>query len=330
MKGYPMARCGILVRRRLLAIAALAVFGINNSFALDYPTRPVHWIVGFSAGGPNDTVARIIGHYLSDRLGQQFIIENKTGAGGSIAMQSVLSSEPDGYTIGFVAPNNAINASLYKKLPFDFLRDSAPVAGTMFLTNVMVVNPSVPANNVKEFIAYAKANPGKINMASSGLGTSVHMSGELFMAMAGVKLTHVRGSAPALSDLLANNVQVIFDNLPGAIGYIKSGKLRALGITAAKRSDALPDVPTISETVRGYEASVWYGIVAPKGTPAEIIDKLNQAVNAVLENPELKARLVDLGGVPMPMTPAEFGKLVADETAKWSKVIYDAKIEKIE
>ena len=332
MKRYPMARCGILFWRRLLVIAALAVFGINSSFAFDYPTRPVHWIVGFSAGGPNDTVARIIGHYLSDRLGQQFIIENKTGAGGSIAMQSVLSSEPDGYTIGFVAPNNAINASLYKKLPFDFLRDSAPVAGTMFLTNVMVVNPSVPANNVKEFIAYAKANPGKINMASSGIGTSVHMSGELFMVMTGVKLTHVpyRGSAPALTDLLANNVQVIFDNLPGAIGYIRSGKLRALGMTAAKRSDALPDVPTIGETVPGYEASVWYGIVAPKGTPAEIIDKLNQAVNAVLANPELKARLTDLGGVPMPMTPTEFGKLVADETAKWSKVIRDAKIEKIE
>jgi tripartite-type tricarboxylate transporter receptor subunit TctC len=323
MKGHHMARRVALVLQCLLGFATLSLLGIGNAFALDYPTRPVHWIVGFSAGGPNDTVARLIGQYLSDRLGQQFIIEDKAGAGGNIAMQAVLSSEPDGYTIGFVAPNNAINTSLYKNLPFNFLRDGAPVGGTMFLTNVMVVHPSVPANNVSEFIAYAKANPGKINMASSGIGTSVHMSGELFMAMTGVKLTHVpyRGSAPALTDLLAGHVQVIFDNLPGSIGHIRSGRLRALGVTAAKRSEAIPDVPTIGETVPGYEASVWYGIVAPKGTPAEIIDKLNQAVNAVLANPELKARLADLGGAPMPMTPAEFGKLVADETAKWAKVV---------
>jgi tripartite-type tricarboxylate transporter receptor subunit TctC len=225
--------------------------------------------------------------------------------------------------IGFAAPNNAINASLYEKLPFDFIRDSVPVAGTMLLTNVMVVHPDVPAKTVAEFIAYAKANPGKINMASSGSGTSVHMSGELFKAMTGIEMQHVpyRGSAPAMQDLLTNRVQVIFDNLPGSIAHIKAGTLRALGVTAGKRSDALPDVPTIGETVPGYEAVVWYGIVAPKGTPPEIVATLNSAVNAVLADPKLKARLAELGGEAMPMTPAQFGKLVADETEKWAKVV---------
>jgi tripartite-type tricarboxylate transporter receptor subunit TctC len=238
-------------------------------------------------------------------------------------MAAVLSSPPDGYTIGFVAPNNAINTSLYEKLPFDFIRDSVPVAGTMLLTNVMVVNPDVPAKTVAEFIAYAKINPGKINMASSGSGTSVHMSGELFKAMTGINMQHVpyRGSAPAMQDLLTNRVQVMFDNLPGSMAHIKAGTLRALGVTAGKRAQALPDVPTIGETVTGYEAVVWYGIVAPKGTPPEVVDTLNTAVNAVLADPTLKARLAELGGEPMPMTPAEFGKLLADETEKWAKVV---------
>jgi tripartite-type tricarboxylate transporter receptor subunit TctC len=315
-----------LDRRHFLHLAAgaaaLPAFS-RIAAAQGYPARPVHWIVSFTAGGPNDTVARVIGQYLSERLGQQFVIENKVGAGGNIGMAAVLSSAPDGYTIAFAAPNNAINASLYEKLPFDFIRDSVPVAGTMLLTNVMVVHPDVPAKTVAEFIAYAKANPGKINMASSGSGTSVHMSGELFKAMTGVNMQHVpyRGSAPALQDLLTNRVQVIFDNLPGSISHIKAGTLRALGVTAGKRSQALPDVPTIGDTVPGYEAVVWYGIVAPKGTPPEIVDTLNKAVNDVLADPKLKARLAELGGEPMPMTPAQFGKLIADETEKWAKVV---------
>jgi tripartite-type tricarboxylate transporter receptor subunit TctC len=272
-------------RRRFLSLAAgAAALPATARLAKSeaYPTRPVHWIVSFTAGGPNDPVARLIGQYLSERLGQQFVIENRVGAGGNIGMAAVLSSAPDGYTIGFAAPNNAINTSLYEKLPFDFIHDSVPVAGTMLLTNVMVVHPDVPAKTVAEFIAYAKANPGKINMASSGSGTSVHMSGELFKAMTGIEMQHVpyRGSAPAMQDLLTNRVQVLFDNLPGSIAHIKAGALRALGVTAPKRSNALPDVPTIGETVPGYEAIVWYGIVVPKGTPPEIVDTLNSAVNA--------------------------------------------------
>jgi len=270
-------------RRRFLHLGAAAgAFAAVSRIALaqSYPSRPIHWIVSFTAGGPNDTEARIIGQYLSERLSQQVLIENKVGAGGNIGMAAVLSSPPDGYTIGFAAPNNAINAtSLYEKLPFDFIRDSAPVAGTMLLTNVMVVHPDVPAKTVAEFIAYAKANPGKINMASSGSGTSVHMSGELFKVMTGIHMQHVpyRGSAPALQDLLTNRVQVMFDNLPGSVEHIKAGTLRALGVTAGKRAAAIPDVPTIGETVPGYEAVVWYGIVAPKGTPPEAVNVLNAA-----------------------------------------------------
>jgi tripartite-type tricarboxylate transporter receptor subunit TctC len=319
-------------RRRFLHLAAgaAALPAVSRlARAQSYPSRPVHWIVSFSAGGANDTVARIIGQYLSDHLGQQFIIENRVGAGGNVGMESALSSAPDGYTIAFVGPNNAISATLYEKLPFDFIRDSVPVAGTMRLTNVMVVNPAVPANNVAEFIAYAKANPGKINFASGGVGTSPHLSGELFKAMTGVNLVHVpyRGGAPALTDLLAGQVQVLFDNLPGPIGHIKTGRVRALGVTASKRVDSIPDVPTIGETVPGYEATVWYGIAAPKGTPPEIVEKLNQAVNVVLANPKLQIRLAELGGEAMPMTPAEFGKLVADETEKWAKVVKFAGIK---
>jgi tripartite-type tricarboxylate transporter receptor subunit TctC len=327
MRAMSSAFSAVTLRRRdfLQLAAGAAALGTASTVASAqaYPTRPVHWIVSFTAGGPNDTVARIIGQYLSDRLGQQFVIENKVGAGGNIGMAAVLSSPPDGYTIGFVAPNNAINTTLYEKLPFDFVRDSVPVAGTMLLTNVMVVHPDVPAKTVAEFIAYAKANPGKINMASSGSGTSVHMSGELFKVMTGINMQHVpyRGSAPAMQDLLTNRVQVIFDNLPGSMAHIKAGTLRALGVTAGKRAAALPDVPTIGETVPGCEAVIWYGIVAPKGTPPEVVDTLNTAVNAVLADPQLKARLAALGGEPMPMTPAQFGKLIADETEKWAKVV---------
>jgi tripartite-type tricarboxylate transporter receptor subunit TctC len=293
------------------------------AWAETYPSRPVRWIVSFAAGGANDIVARLLGQFLSDKLGQQFIVEDRGGAGGNIGMAAVLSSPPDGYTIGFVAPNNAINATLYDNLPFDFIRDSAPVAGTMLLTNVLVVHPSVPARTVAEFIAYAKANPGKVSFASSGTGASPHMSGELFKAMTGIDMVHVpyRGAGPAMTDLIPGRVQLMFDNLPSSIEHIRAGRLRALGVTASTRSPALPDVPTIGETVPGYEVSVWNGISVPKGTPPEIIDTLNRAVNAVLANPQLKARFADLGGAPMPMTPAEFGNLVVAETAKWAKVV---------
>lgn len=321
-----------LPRRRVLhlALGAAALPALSRvASAQTYPSRPVHWIVSFAAGGPNDIVARIVGQYLSDHLGQQFVIENRAGAGGNVGMQSALSSAPDGYTIAFVGPNYAINPALYEKLPYDFLRDSVPVAGIMRLANVMEVNPAFPANNVAEFIAYAKANPGKINFASGGVGTSPHLSGELLKTMAGINLVHVpyRGTAPALADLIAGQVQVVFDNIPGSIGHIKSGKLRALGVTAPKRVAALPDVPTIGETVPGYEVSIWYGIAAPRGTPPKIVEKLNQAVNAVLANPKLQARLAELAGEPMPMTPAQFGTLVAEETERWGKLIRAANIK---
>jgi tripartite-type tricarboxylate transporter receptor subunit TctC len=308
---------------RLLAVFVLALVSIAPANALDYPTRPVRFIVSFAAGGPNDTIARLLGQYLSEQLGQQFVIENHTGAGGNIGMADVLASTPDGYTIGFVAPNNAINATLYRHIPFDFVRDSTPIAGTMSLANVMEENLTFPPKTLAEFIALAKSEPGKINFGSGGVGTSPHMSGELLEAMTGIKLTHVayRGSAPATVDLLGGQIPVMFDNLPGAIQNIKAGKVRALGVTTAKRVSQLPDVPTIAETVPGYEVSVWYGISGPKGIPTEIVTKLNTAVNAVLANPKLQARFHELGGEVMPMSPAEFGKLVADETAKWAKVV---------
>jgi tripartite-type tricarboxylate transporter receptor subunit TctC len=315
-----------LRRRQFLhqATAAAALPLLSRAgWAQAYPERPVRWIVCFAAGGPNDIVARVIGQYLSDYFGQQFIIENRVGAGGNVGMQAALTSPPDGYTIVFVGPNNAINATLYGKLPFDFIHDSDPIAGTMRLTNVMEVNLSVPVSNVAELIAYAKANPGKINFASGGVGTSPHLSGELFKAMTGVNIVHVpyRGTAPALTDLIAGQVQLLLDNLPGSIGHIRTGKVRALGVTAAKRVPALPDVPAIAETLPGYEASVWYGMAAPKGTPPEIIATLNHAVNAVLRDPKLQARLAELGGEPMPMTPDEFGKMVVAETERWGKVV---------
>jgi len=311
--------------RPLALLLPLLAWG-SPADALNYPTRPVRFIVSFAAGGPNDTIARILGQYLSEQLGQQFIIEDHVGAGGNIGMQDVLASAPDGYTIGFVAPNNAINQTLYANIPFDFVRDSTPIAGTMKLANVMDVNLDFPAKTLAEFIAMAKAQPGKINFASGGVGTSPHMSGELLAIMTGIKLTHVsyRGTGPAMTDLLGGQIPVLFDNLPGSMPQIKAGRIRALGVTTKERVASIPDVPTIGETVPGYEVSVWFGISGPKGMPGEIVGKLNAAVNAALANPKLKERFHDLGGEVMPMSSAEFGKLIADETAKWAKVVKSA------
>jgi len=311
---------------RLLALLLPLLVAGSPSYALDYPTRPVRFVVSFAAGGPNDTIARILGQYLSEQLGQQFIVEDHVGAGGNIGMQDVLASAPDGYTIGFVAPNNAINATLYQHIPFDFVHDSTPIAGTMKLANVMEVNLDFPAKTLAEFIALAKTEPGKINFASGGVGTSPHMSGELLAMMTGIKLTHVpyRGTGPAMTDLLGGQIPVLFDNLPGSIQQIKAGRIRALGVTTKERVASLPDVPTIGETVPGYEVSVWFGISGPKGIPPDIVAKLNAAINAVLANPKIKERFHDLGGEVMPMSPAEFGHLVADETVKWAKVVKSA------
>jgi tripartite-type tricarboxylate transporter receptor subunit TctC len=293
-----------------------------------YPSRPVRLIAPFPAGGAVDITARVIADWLSNDLGQQVFVENRGGSGGNIGTQAAVTSPPDGYTLVFDAPNQAISASLYKKLPYDFIRDSAPVAGIMRLTNIMVIPPAMPWKTVADFIAYGKANPGKLSFASSGNGTSVHMSGELFKAMTGIDMIHVpyRGAAGAYPDLMTAKVHVLFDNLPGSIEFVRSGQLRALAVTVARRWPALPDLPTIAETVPGYEASVWYGISAPRGTPPEIVDLLNKSVTAGISDPKTKAKLQELGGIPMPMRPAEFGKLVADETEKWAKVVKFANI----
>src|SRR5262245_6124353 len=306
-------------------LAVLTWGGMGTASALDYPTRPVRWIVPYTSGGGTDITARIIAQWLSERLGQQFVIENKPGAGNNIGTETVVNSPPDGYTLLLVNPANAINTTLYPKLSFNFLRDIAPVGGVMRVPNVMEVNPAVPAKTVAEFIAYAKANPGKINWATSGNGTSVHLSGELFKLMTGVEMANIpyKGSAPALTDLIAGTVQVIFDNMPPSLPHIRSGTLRALAVTTATRSEALPDVPTVAETVPGYEASAFYGMGVAKGTPPEIIEKLNKEINAALADPNIKARLADLGGMLIPGSPADFGKLVAAETEKWAKVIKD-------
>lgn len=291
--------------------------------AADYPTRPVHWLIGFAPGGPVDIVARIMSQWLSDHLGQQFIVENRTGSGGNIAAAAAINAPADGYTLLFVAPNNAISTSLYKKLPFDFLRDTVPVASIMQLTNMLVVSNAVPAKTVQELIDYCKANPGKISFASSGNGTSVHMSAELFKAMTKCDIQHVpyRGSALAFPDIISNKVQLIFDNLPSALEQSKGGNVRALGVTSPQRWPSVPDVPAIAETVPGFESVGFYGISAPKGTPPEVVEILNKAVGEALKDPKLVARLAETGGIPKPMTPAEFGKLVADETEKWRKVV---------
>jgi tripartite-type tricarboxylate transporter receptor subunit TctC len=276
-----------------------------------------------AAGGTQDTVSRLIGQWLSERLGQPFVIENRPGAAGNVGTEAVVRAAPDGYTLLIVASPNAINATLYEKLSFDFIRDIAPVASIIRVPNVLEVNPSVPVKSVPEFIAYAKANPGKVSMASSGTGSSVHLSGELFKIMAGVNMIHVpyRGSAPALTDLIAGQVQVMFDNLPASIEFIRAGKLRPLAVTTATRSEALPEIPTVADFVPGFEVSAWFGIGAPKNTPTDIVDRLNELINVALADPKLRARSANLGATVFGSSPAEFGKFIADETEKWAKVI---------
>ena len=312
-----------LVRRRFLTLAGAAMAVPAVAFAQSYPTRPVHMVVGFAAGGGADIMARLIGQALSERLGQQIVVDNRPGAGTNIATEVVAKAAPDGYTLLLANSPNAINATLYDNLSFDFVRDIVPVASIGRVPLVMVVNPDLPAKTIPEFIAYAKANPGKVNMGSGGNGAPDHMSGELFKAMAGVGILHVpyRGVAPAIADLLGGEVQVIFGTMPAVIALVKSGKLRALGVTTATRSDELPDVPSIGEFVPGYEASQWYGIGAPKGTPTEVIERLNRETNAVLADPKMQARLAELGAAVLSGSPADFGKLIVDETAKWAKVV---------
>jgi tripartite-type tricarboxylate transporter receptor subunit TctC len=313
----------------MIAIGLSVLASMGGAVALDYPTRPVRFVVGYPAGGATDILARLVGQRLSERLGQQFVIENKPGAGNNIGTEAVVNAEPDGYTVLLINPANFINASLYVNLRFNFVRDIAPVAAFLRVPNVMTVAPDVPAKTVAEFIAYVKANPGKVNMASSGNGTSVHLSGELFMAMSGAKMLHVpyRGAAPAITDMLGNRVQVIFDNMPSIIQHISSGKLRALAVTTATRSPELPDVPTVAETVAGYEASALFGMGAPKKTPKEIVEKLNREINAVLAEPELKKRLIELGGEPLIASPDAFGAMIAAETEKWEKVVKSADLK---
>jgi tripartite-type tricarboxylate transporter receptor subunit TctC len=312
-------------RRLFLQIAAAATaLPASHAYAQAYPQRPVRLIVPFASGGASEILARLIGQWLNERLGQPFVIEMRPGAGGNVGTEAVVTSAPDGYTLLMVnAAPSAINTTLYDKLSFNFLRDMVPVGGVQRTPLVLVVNPSFPAKTVPELIAFAKANPGKINMASAGNGSPPHVAGELFKIMAGVDIVHVpyRGGGPALVDLLGGQVQMFFGVLTSSIEYIKAGKLRALAVTTATRIEALPDLPTVGDFLPGYEASDWYGICAPKGTPTGIIDRLNTEINAGLADPKLKARFAELGGTPLAGTPAEFGKLIADETEKWGKVV---------
>jgi tripartite-type tricarboxylate transporter receptor subunit TctC len=320
----------MISRRTALGLigSGVSTFAIGRASAAgaDYPARPVRWIVGYPPGGATDILARLIGQRLSEKIGQQFVIENKPGAGNNIGTEAAINAEPDGYTVLLVNPANYINATLYANLKFNFVRDIAPIASFQRVPNVMTVNKDVPAKNVAEFIEYVKANPGKVNMASSGNGTSVHLSGEMFMAMSGAKMQHVpyRGAAPAITDLLAGQVHVIFDNMPSIIQHIRSGSLRALGVTTAERSPQLPDVQAVGETVKGYEASALFGMGAPKNTPKEIITKLNSEINAVMAEPAMKTRLVELGGEPRIQTPEAFGAEIVAETEKWKKVVEGA------
>jgi tripartite-type tricarboxylate transporter receptor subunit TctC len=321
-----------LPRRRFLHLAAgAAALPATSRFAWAqaYPTRPVRVVVGFAAGGAPDILARLFGRWLSGRLGQPFVIENRTGAGGNIATEAVVQAPADGYTLLLTSVGNAVNATLFEKLNYSFLRDIAPVAGISREPLGMEVHPSFPAKTVSEFITYAKANPGKINYGSAGVGSSLHMAGELFKLMAGVELLHVpyRGSPPALTDLLAGQLQLMFSPLPPSVEYVRSGRLRALAVTTAMRSQALPDIPVVADFVPGYEASAWYGIGAPKSTPSSIIDRLNAEINAGLADPELKTRLTELGSVPFAGSPSDFGKHLAAETEKWGKVIQTANIK---
>ena len=315
------------IRRRqflTLAGAAVAMPAVaRRARAQAYPARPVRIVIGYPPGGSADITARLMAQWLTERLGQSFIVESRAGGGTNIATEAVINAPPDGYTLLLVAPANAINATLYEKLNHNFLRDVMPIAGLIRFPNVVVVNPSVPVKTIPELIAYAKANPRKLNMASSGNGSTIHMSGELFKMMTGVDMIHVpyRGGALALTDMVGGQVQVMFDNIPTAMEFVRGGQLRGLAVTGAGRSETLPDLPTVADFVPGYEATSWYGVGAPKGTPAEIIEKLNREVNAILAEPKVKARFLELGASLLPGSPAEFGKLVADETEKWGKVV---------
>ena len=321
-----------LPRRRFLHLAAgaAALPAVSRiAMAQAYPTRPVRIVVGFTAGGSTDIGARLIGQWLQERLGQSFVIENRPGAGTNIATESVVRASPDGYTLLMIGPSSAVNATLYDKLNFVFLRDIAPIASMIRQPQVMLANPSLAAKTVPELIAYAKANPGKITMASAGIGSTGHLVGEFFMISTGVDFVHVpyRGAGPALTDLVGGQVLISFAGIAGSIEHVRSGKLRALAVTTAARSEALPDVPTVSEFLPGFEAGDWLGVGAPRNTPAEIIDRLNREIRAGVADPKIKARFADLGGTPLALTPAEFGKLLADETAKWAKVIRAANIK---
>jgi tripartite-type tricarboxylate transporter receptor subunit TctC len=311
-----LARVGVLTLASTLALGGAAV-------AADYPVKPVKWIVPYPPAGTTDVLARIVAQWLTEKMGQPFVVENKPGAGNNIGTEMVVTAPPDGYTMLLVNPANGINATLYKAMNYNFIRDIAPVAGLVRTPNVMEVTPSLPVKSVKEFIDYCKANPGKLNMASSGSGTSVHLSGELFKSMTGCDMTHVpyRGAGPALIDLIGGQVHVLFDNLPSSIGHIKSGKLRALAVTSDGREPSLPQLPTVGETVPGYEATAWFGIGMPKGTPRDVIDKVNAEINRALADPKMRERLAELGGKPIGGTPEEFGKIIAAETAKWEKVV---------
>jgi tripartite-type tricarboxylate transporter receptor subunit TctC len=311
------------------AMAFLAMSRIARAQA--YPARPVRWVVGFAPAGGNDIVARLMGQWLSERTGQQFLVENRPGAATNIATEVVVNAPPDGYTLLFVGVSQAINATLYDNLPYNFIRDIAPAAGIMSIPLFLVINLSVPARTLPEFIAYAKANPGKVNMGSAGIGSVGHLAGELFNMMAGVSLVHVpyRGNGPALAGLLGGEVEVLFPTPPSSIEYIRTGKLRGLATTGAMRSAALPDLPTVGEFVPDYETSAWYGVGAPKGTPVEIIAKIHKEINAGLADSRMQARFADLGGAPMPMTPAELGKLIADDTEKWAKVVRKASLKPV-
>ena len=313
-----------------LAAGAAALPAVSRvTWAQAYPSRPVRWILGFTSGGNTDIISRLLGQRLSEQLGQPFIIESRPGAGTNIATEAVVRAPADGYTLLMAGTFNAINATLYDKLNHNFIRDIAPVATIYYVPNVMAVHPSFPAKTILEFIAYSKSNPGKVNMGSGTPGAAMHMSGELFKIMAGIDIVHVfyRGAGPALTDLLAGQVQVSFPTMPASIEHIRAGRLRALAVTTATRSDALPDIPTVGEFLPGYEGGIWYGLGAPKATPAEIVEKLNKEINAGLADPKMKARLADLGGDVLALSPADFCKLIADETEKWGKVIRDANIK---
>ena len=311
--------------RRLLTAAMLVggFIALPAAAQADYPNKPIRWIVGYPPGGTTDLLARLVGQHLSQKLGQTVVIENKAGGGNNIGTEMAVRAAPDGYTVFLVNPANAINATLYSKLPFNFLEDMVPVGGLVRVPNVMTVTKNFPARTVAEFIDYGKKNPDKINMASSGAGTSVHLSGELFKFMTGISMKHIpyKGAGPAINDLIPGQVDVLFDNMPSIIGHIRGGSLRALGVTSAQRSPALPDVPTISETVPGYEASAWFGMAAPKGTPPAVIARLNREINAALADPVMKAKLADLGGVPIAGTPEQFWAIHRMETEKWAKIV---------